>query len=254
MADAIPVHVHGLLRGAELPSEARLVVDARRIELAVDEGTSATIPLTSVDGLAVRSRDGGHAVALFVAGGDVIDIGPAAGRADERPDHASDHAAALLGAVFALPELTRGLRAFGSGRAMPGDDHDRFFAPLIEPLRRVRASHERALAADAAPWAAVETFDAARATSGLHAAVDALAAQRVPAAGPDRRALTAELLDESEELFGALEALGDAARRLGEAGDETRARAWRAWSAALAAVFVAADRAWTRALPALRAR
>jgi len=76
----------------------------------------------------------------------------------------------------------------------------------------------------------------------------------VPAAGPDRRALAAELLDESEELFGALEALGDAARRLAEATDETRALAWRAWSTALAAVFVAADRAWTRALPALRAR
>jgi len=238
VSDGTAVRVRGLLRGAELSGEASLVIDARRLALVAEDAPAATIALAALDGLAVHDDAHAPRVTLFVAGGDVIDL-------DAAP------VAELLSAVFPLPELTRALRAFGSARARPGADHDRFFAPLLEPLRRARAAHTSALVATGAPWSVAQLFDGARAASSLRTVLAALAAERHAVAGPDRRALEAELLDESEEVFDALDALRASAQRLVESGDETRAAAWREWSAALAAVFRAADRAWVRSLPAL---
>lgn len=239
MSEAHAVRVRGMLRGAELASEAQLVVEARRLALVHGEATTS-IALASLGGLAVHDTRDGTSVTLFVGDGDVVEL-------DDAP------VSALLGAVFALPELTRALRAFGSARALPGADHDRFFAPLLEPLRRARTAHERALVGDGAPWRVASLFDAADIAASLRTAISAFASARCAVAGPDRRALEAELLDESEELFDALGALGAAAQALAQAADETRATTWRAWSAALARVFVAADRAWVGSVPALRA-
>src|SRR5215218_185184 len=120
MSDEVSVRVHGLLRGAELPSDARLVIDPRGVELWSPNGPPATIPFVSLDGVAVRSIADGHAVSLFVAGGDVVEVEPVAAPEHDSDDGArlegGDYAAALLAAVFPLPELTRALRAFGSRR------------------------------------------------------------------------------------------------------------------------------------------
>ena len=155
--------------------------------------------------------------------------------------------------AFALPELTRALRAFGSGRARPGSDHDRYFAPLVGPLRELRERHARATAAPAAgePWRAADAVDAARVGAQVRATLAALAAERFPSAAPDRRALEAELLDEAEELLTALDALDTAAVVLRHASDADRSEAWHRWARTLASAFSAADRSWTRSLPAL---
>lgn len=217
--------------------DVRVVISSRELTLVPVDADVTTIPLSTLDGVTARES---HAT-LFVAGGKVIDLdGVDAGE--------------LLGAVFALPELTRALRAFGSARARPGADHDRFFAPLIEPLRRARVAHERALASADAPWSVAEFFDVAVASKALRETLMQLAGERFATPGPDRRALEAELLDESEEVFDALASLAAARQVLATASDETRASAWRAWSDALGTVFRAADRAWSRSLPALAGR
>jgi hypothetical protein len=162
--------------------------------------------------------------------------------------------ARLVADAFALPELMRGMRAFGSARALPGMEHDRFFAPLVAPLRALRAAHAESLGAgaDAAPWRAADAIGATRAGAELRATLSALAAERFPASAPDRRALEAELLDETEELNDALDALNAAAQRLGVAPVRERVAAWRVWCAALADTLVVADRCWARVVPALR--
>lgn len=153
---------------------------------------------------------------------------------------------------FPLPELMRGLRAFGSSRALPGADHDRYFAPLVESVRALRSAHERALASGTEPWRAADAVDATRAGTRLRATLAAIAAERFPDSAPDRRALEAELADEADPLFDALDALDAEARRLREAADDERAAAWRRWTAALVATLAAADGSWARAVPVLR--
>jgi hypothetical protein len=245
----VGARLRGTLRGESVDVAAQIVVDARALVARPEAGEAASVPLGSIDGAVVRVSPEHDTLVLYLNGGEVLEVTPDA----SAPDGFPEIAASVLGALFALPELTRGLRAFGSPRALPGSDHDRFFAPLIDALRIVRAGHERALAAGVLgkPWRAVESLDATRAEAGVRAAIAELAANRFPTAAPDRRALEAELLDESDELLLALVALGTSERRLTAAPDETRVGAWRGWSSALAAAFAAADRSWTRSLPAL---
>ena len=151
-------------------------------------------------------------------------------------------------ADYQLPEVTRALRAFGTRRGRPGSDHDRFFAPLLDPLRRARDHVARGTGR---PWEAAGHVDAAAVAAGVRAALDALAAEHGGPRPPDRRALAAELDELAEPLFAALDALGVAAASLAAADDAERPSAWRAWGAALARAFSAADGVWEAMLPAL---
>jgi hypothetical protein len=151
-------------------------------------------------------------------------------------------------ADYQLPEVTRALRAFGARRGRPGSDHDQFFAPLLDPLRRARDHVARGTDR---PWEAASFVDAAAAAAGVRAAVAALAAEHGGPQPPDRRALAAELGELAEPLYAALAQLGGAGAALAGAAPAERPAAWRAWALALARAFVAADAAWEAMLPAL---
>jgi hypothetical protein len=154
--------------------------------------------------------------------------------------------------AFALPEVTRGLRGLGSRRGSPGSDHDRFFAPLLAPLRRAREAAERAAPGWPRAAAFAGAFDPPRMAAELRDTLAALATERWPESAPDRRALEAELHDLAEETLEGLDTLGAGTARLRDADDdETREGAWRAWRTALVRAFAAADRCWLAALPAL---
>ena len=238
---AVPVFVDGL-------GEATFRAEPGRVVLSTARGADVEIPYARLAGLAATRADDTLTLSLHLGDGGLIRVAARGGTA------AFDAAIGRLVAdAFALPELMRGMRAFGASRALPGSDHDRFFAPLVEPLRALRASHERALGAGAtaAPWRVAESVGATRAAAEIRAALGALAASRYPASAPDRRALEAELLDETEPLFTALDELTAAAQRLGVASERDRVATWRAWCSALGATFVAADRCWAAVLPAL---
>jgi hypothetical protein len=222
---------------------------------------------TEASGVVLRAEDGADIALAF---GEIY--GVVVARADARAESITVHtvdevvrvtplpdtsaaafdalAESVVAGAFALPELMRSLRAFGSSRALPGAEHDRFFAPFIERLRALRVEHARS----AAPWRAVDVMDATHAGAELRATLSALAADRYPSSPPDRRALEAELLDEAEDVLGALDALTAAAQRLGVAPEQVRVAAWREWCAAAANALAAADRCWARVVPALGAR
>lgn len=145
--------------------------------------------------------------------------------------------------AFALPELTRGLRAVGARRGAPGDDHDRWFSALLAARQR---------AAQAGDWDAQATAFAAGPLRLLLArTVTGMAAVRYPASPPDQRALAAALEECAAQFDEALEALAAAEGRLRAADDSRRLVAWREWVAAARQCFAAADRGWLAMAPLL---
>lgn len=236
------VHVHGLLRGAELDARADASLAADRLTVALgDDARPLVLPLAQLDGLRVSERE----IACFVAGGDVIDLTP---DATDAVDAFAALGAVLRARAFALPEVTRALRAYGSRRGRPGSDHDRFFAALVDPLR---AARDHVARGEAEPWRAAAHADGDAMSAAMHAALTTLAAERFPQLPPERRALEAELHDLIEPVAGALRELSVRAVALREAADDVRLLRWRAWAAALAEAFARADRAWMEALPVL---
>jgi hypothetical protein len=234
----VPAHVDG--RG-----DVYVRVEPGRIVFVTGAGTTVDVPLSRVAGLAVVRADDALTLTLHLANGGLLRVVSSAAPFDVVVGQ-------VVGDAFALPELMRDMRAYGAARALPGSEHDRFFAPLVAPLRALRAAHATgAGGAIATPWRSAESVGATRAGAEIRATLSAIAAERFPVSAPDRRALEAELLDESEPLFDALDALTVAAQKLGVASERDRVAAWRAWCAALAATFVAADRAWAAVLPAL---
>ena len=156
----------------------------------------------------------------------------------------------LLFRCRALPELTRTLRGFGSRRGSRGvrntahGDQQRFFAPLLDARRKAWGTRE--------PAATIAAFDATVLAATFETILDAFATERHGDNGPARRALTAELVDLSEPLRDALEALGAAADQATAAIDDLRL--WRMWAARLRATFETADRVWLSLDAALDAR
>lgn len=150
--------------------------------------------------------------------------------------------------AYAIPELTRALRAFASHRGAPGSDHDRYFAPLVGALKGAR---DALAAGGPEPWRAAERVDAAAIAERMRAVCAALAEERAAGSAPGRRALEAELVELAEPLFAALAEAGARAEALAAAGAGGRAAAWGAWTAALGRAFAAADTSWEASVPAL---
>lgn len=147
---------------------------------------------------------------------------------------------------FAIPELTRALRAFAAPAAL-GGMHDRFFAPLLD-ARRAATRVTRWLGR-------LTAFDAERLEATMRVTLQTFAAERHPRAAPDRRALAAKLDDACGELFDALVALEKSQSSVRDAVDEdARASLWTAWVRDLTRVYVAADRGWENARGLLDAR
>ena len=145
-----------------------------------------------------------------------------------------------------LPELTHALRAFGSRRghrstrATAASDQQRFFAPLLEARRHAVTA--------GTPAAAIAAFDADALAAAFEAQLREFAAERYGDIAPARRALDAELIDLSEPLQAALDALRDAAREAA-ASSSTICGCGARGRASFATTFEIADRVWLRSTP-----
>jgi hypothetical protein len=140
---------------------------------------------------------------------------------------------------FAIPELTRALRAFAAPSAL-GGLHDRYFAPLLD-ARRAATRVTRWLGR-------LTAFDAERLEATMRVTLQTFAAERHPRAAPERRALAARLDDACGELFDALVVLGTAQSAVRDAADDdVRAGLWTDWVRDLTRVYAAADRGWENA-------
>jgi hypothetical protein len=245
----VPVTIYGFVRGAELGGRAVLVVadDALRLDpYAFDAETVVTRPPRAFD---YETLDGMRAdagtLALYLHGGDVVEL---ALDASQPSSHDLDAAAAAITArAHALPELTRALRGFGSRRARPGTDHDRFFAPLVAPLVASRQAADRG----DGPQALLDAFDAGRIRAAVAEALTGFATARYPASAPDRRALDAELQELAEGFYLGLVELGVVADAVRQSPLDVRFARWREWAATLVRVFERADYCWLTAVPVL---
>jgi hypothetical protein len=138
-----------------------------------------------------------------------------------------------------LPELTLALRTLGSRRRRRGEgnEHERFFAPLLEARR----------AAARAPdvETAISAFDADRLNAAFDKTLRSLAADHATSGRPAaRRALEARLQERIAPLREAVHGLTELADALLIADDDARPEAWRAWADQLRRVFACADRCW----------
>ncbi len=145
--------------------------------------------------------------------------------------------AALVAACCTVPELTRALRSLGSSRARANatGQHE-FFAPLLDARRRAEdavARHE-----------VVAAFDADRLDRALAAYLAAAVEHSADARPAARRAYAAHVEDATEPLRRALAALRAASPAAAHPPTTARVASWRAWRAALEALFLAADRCW----------
>ena len=132
--------------------------------------------------------------------------------------------------------MTRSLRALGAGSLAAGEEHDRFFGPLLDArLLAERAPNLVALRA---------AFDAAALRASIEQVLDEIAFERYPKAAGERRALRAELGDAAHGLFARLAELESAESALGASDDGERFMLWRAWQGVLRNVFRSADDSW----------
>ncbi|GAC1513924.1 MAG: hypothetical protein NVS1B4_00390 [Gemmatimonadaceae bacterium] len=138
----------------------------------------------------------------------------------------------------AFPEMTRGLRYFGSLRGKAGEDQDRFFAPLLAARREV----ERA----ADTGAKLRAFDAVALRATWTRWVRETAAVRCPRGDAESRALAVHLADEIAPLLTRVTRVAELAAAARGASAENRQRAWREWTEAVGAAFSEADGAWDR--------
>lgn len=220
----------GLLRGRELDGEAMVSVDAESLALDTARGR-ISLALTQLEGIRVP----GDVVELYLDTGDVIQL-------EQAPD-LNDLAIEIANQVCAIPEMTRSLRALGAGSLAAGEEHDRFFGPLLEArLIAERAPNQGALRA---------AFDAGALRAAIEQVIADIAAERYPSEAGERRALAAELSDHAHELFARIATLERAEAALGASDDSERFVRWREWSAALRDVFRSADSSWIEIHPVL---
>jgi hypothetical protein len=220
----------GLLRGRELDGEAMVSLDSDALSLDTARGR-ISLALTQIDGIRVP----GDVLELYLDTGDVIQL-------EQAPD-LNELATAIAGRVCAIPEMTRSLRALGAGSLAAGEEHDRFFGPLLEArLIAERAPNLVALRA---------AFDAQALRAATEQVIADIAAERYPREAGERRALVAELNDHARELFARIAELERAEAALGASDDSERFVRWREWSAVLRDVFRSADSGWIEIHPVL---
>jgi hypothetical protein len=179
-----PVVVRGLYRGAEIagpgwadPADAALTLVVGGAPPNVDAGPPAeprrgraiVVEYGGIDGARL---DAGQ-LTLYLASGDLLEL--------SGPRDLAHLAARVAERACAFPEQTLRLRALGSGRANPGSDHDRFFAPLLGARRRAEEAVN--------PAGRVTAFGAAPLRARLDRTLGEFAAERFPEQPADRRAL-----------------------------------------------------------------
>jgi hypothetical protein len=224
------VMLGGLLRGRELDGEAMLSLDEESLSLDTARGR-ISLALTQLEGIRVP----GDVLELYLATGDVIQL--------EQAPELNALAAEIASQVCAIPEMTRSLRALGAGSLAAGEEHDRFFGPLLEArLIAERAPNLVALRA---------AFDAEALRAAIANVIAEIATERYPREAGERRALAAELTDNAHELFARLAELARAESVLGSCDDSERFVRWREWQLVLRNVFRSADSSWIVIHPVL---
>jgi hypothetical protein len=220
----------GLLRGRELEGEAHVTLDADSLAIDTARGR-ISLALAQLEGIRVP----GDVLELYLATGDVIQL--------EQAHDLNALATEIASNVCAIPEMTRSLRALGAGSLAAGEEHDRFFGPLLEArLLAERAPNLVALRA---------AFDAAALRASVEHVLEEIAGERYPNAAGERRALRAELSDNAHELFARISELERAEQALGACDDSERFVRWREWQSVLRKVFRSADESWIVIHPVL---
>lgn len=225
IAEGLRLSVSGLLRGHDLSGPAVVVLDDDALRLDTADAV-LRLPLAWLDG--VRYAVG--TLELFVRRGDVVVMSGSA--------NLGMLASAIEQRVMTIPELTRSLRALGSGRGSPGVDHDRFFGVLLDARREAERSGARS------PDRARAAFDAVTLRDALVHRLEAVSRERHPDAPPERRALDAEMLEVAEPLLTQLGALERAQDALAASEDAERLARWSDWARVLRDVFESADAVW----------
>jgi hypothetical protein len=210
------VRVRGLVGGLPLADDATGVPHTLALSHAalllrpVGGGAARSFAFGAIDGVGVR----GEECALFLAGGDVVElVGPAA------PEAAREIATAL----FALPELLRAVPA----PALTGGIASQRWVALVEPFLAVGRAMRTAADVRAGVQAATAAWRGA--FSGLPRALD----QGIDADTPVARARAARLAEALAPLAAADAVLAPAAAAVAVAPPDELARAWRPWRDAL---------------------
>jgi hypothetical protein len=220
----------GLLRGRELEGEAMVSLDAEALSLDTARGR-ISLALSQLEGIRVP----GDVLELYLATGDMIQL-------EQAPD-LNALATEIASQVCAIPEMTRSLRALGAGSLAAGEEHDRFFGPLLEArLIAERAPNLVALRA---------AFDAVALRAAMEQVIADISSERYPREPGERRALAAELNDHAHELFAQIGDLERAESALGASDDSERFVRWREWQSVLRNVFRSADGSWIEIHPVL---
>jgi hypothetical protein len=225
--------VVGLVRGVSIDKGAEVELQHDALVIVWHEPSAPwRISFSGIDGVLYRTRE----CTLYLADGDVLEL-----TGDER---VRTMALQTIDRACMMPELTRGLRSFGSLRGAPGAAHDAWFAPLLAARRAVHGVSD--------PDRQVELMDAGNLARAMTAAMSEIAAITVPGDPAAQRGIEAALEEAAEGLFASLERLEVAASALrGSAGDSKIAD-WRRWVGVLREVYAAADEAWGKAAEELR--
>jgi hypothetical protein len=224
------VRLGGLLRGRELEGEAMVSLDTEALSLDTARGR-ISLALAQLEGIRVP----GDVLELYLATGDVIQL-------EQAPD-LNALATEIASQVCAIPEMTRSLRALGAGSLAAGEEHDRFFGPLLE-ARLIAERAPNLVAVRAA-------FDAAALRTAMEHVITEISSERYPREAGEQRALAAELNDHAHELFARIAELERAESALGASDDSERFMLWREWQTVLRNVFRSADGSWIEIHPVL---
>ena len=221
--------VRGVVHGRPFDGEGLYRATPEGFELRTSAG-ALTVPCGALDGVEVRGED----VSLFLAGGSELEL--------EGGGRMIAAARELVARSCAIPEITRALRALGARQTL-GREQEMLFGPLLAARRRAeRASEMRTRLA---------AFEAAALREACEEALRDAATRRFPDEPPDRRALAAELHELAHAYMAALDRLEQSAAAVRAAPDALQLRRWREWTAAVAALFSAADRLWLAWAPVL---
>lgn len=224
----------GLWRGREIDEPVVLRVDEHALIAERAAAPSMRMAFVVLDGV---HMDGDKAH-LYVHGGDVLEL-----------TLLDDSARALLrgaiDAAFAMPELTRSLRAFGGAYGESEPAHDRWFAPLLAARRQLVGVSD--------PMRQLALFDIDRVGAELWRALTELAVQRTGGDAARARALEAILEENAQSVREAVARVALAATTLEGSAPDSRLGDWRRWVSALRELYAAADSAWRDIATSLRA-
>lgn len=229
ISEPVTARVVGIIRGREIDARASLELDARSLVLHWTGATSWQLPLDSIDG----ASTGPSRLTLYLSSGDVLEFSDG--------ESLRAFGAQLIDRACVMPELTRGLRSFGSLRGSPGASHDAWFAPLLSARRAVEGVSD--------PLRQLELLDAPRLSDTMNKVISALAAIQAPTDAPTQRAIEAVLEEEAAPLFVALQRMSLTGETLRGSALDTRLADWRMWVDTVKQVFVAADEAWRKCAP-----